>query len=71
MAIRLLLLAIGLAELLAPQKVVDFWMELATTESDVALRPWVYTVARLEGLVIVLWVLAAGRGGDEETESET
>jgi hypothetical protein len=71
MAIRLLLLALGLSELLAPEKVVDFWMNLATTESDVELRSWVYTVARLEGLIIVLWVLAAGRrGGDDETESE-
>lgn len=66
MAIRLLLLALGLAELLAPQKVVDFWMNLATTEPDVELRSWVYSIARLEGLIIVLWVLAASRGGDEE-----
>ncbi|MDS0260866.1 hypothetical protein NDI56_15785 [Haloarcula sp. S1CR25-12] len=69
MAIRLLLLALGLAELLAPEKVVDFWMNLATTESDVELRSWVYTVARLEGLVIVLWVLAAGRGDTTEAEA--
>jgi len=68
MAIRVLLLALGLAELLAPEKVVDFWMELATTESDVELRSWVYTVARLEGLIIVLWVLAAGRGRDSADE---
>ena len=66
MAIRILLLALGLAELLAPRRVVDGWMNLATTESDVELRPWVYTVARLEGLAVVLWVLAAGRGGDDE-----
>jgi hypothetical protein len=64
MAIRLLLLAIGLVELLAPEKVVDFWMNLATTESDVELRPWVYTVARIEGLVIVLWLLASGRSDE-------
>lgn len=70
MAIRVLLLTLGLVELLAPRKVVDFWMNLATTESDVELRSWVYTVARLEGLVIVLWVLAAGRGGGDETEIE-
>jgi len=69
MAIRLLLFALGLAELLAPKKVVDFWMNLATTESDVELRSWVYTVARLEGLVIVLWVLAAGRGDATEAEA--
>ncbi len=66
MAFRLLLLALGLAELLAPRRVVDFWMELATVESDVELRPWVYTVARLEGLLIVLWALAAGRDDTEK-----
>ena len=49
-----------------PRRVVDGWMNLATTESDVELQPWVYTVARLEGLAVVLWVLAAGRGGDNE-----
>jgi len=65
MALRLLLLAVGLGELLAPRKVVDFWMNLATTESDVELRSWVYTAARLEGLAIVLWVLTAGRGGND------
>jgi len=65
MALRLLLLAVGLGEVLAPRKVVDFWMNLATTESDVELRSWVYTAARLEGLAIVLWVLTAGRGGND------
>ena len=70
MAIRLLLLALGLAELLAPEKVVDFWMNLATTESEVELRPWVYTVARLEGLVIVLWVLAAARRGGDGADTD-
>jgi hypothetical protein len=66
MALRALLLVLGLAELLAPKRVVDFWMNLATTESDVELRSWVYTVARLEGLVIVLWVLAAGRESEDQ-----
>jgi len=65
MALRLLLLAVGLGEVLAPRKVVHFWMNLATTESDVELRSWVYTAARLEGLAIVLWVLTAGRGGND------
>ncbi|WP_324663668.1 hypothetical protein [Haloarcula sediminis] len=66
MALRILLVVVGLAELLAPRKVVDFWMGLATTDPDVELRPWVYTAARLEGVAILLWVLASGRGNGEE-----
>ncbi|MBX0295356.1 hypothetical protein [Haloarcula nitratireducens] len=62
MAFRLLLLVIGLVELLAPKKMVDFWMGLASKDDDVELRPWVYSVARLEGAVIVLWVLKRRRG---------
>ncbi|WP_276270733.1 hypothetical protein [Haloarcula litorea] len=70
MVLRLLLLALGLLELLAPRRVVDFWMGLATPEDDVELRPWVYTAARVEGAVLVLWALTRGRkagsgGGDE------
>jgi hypothetical protein len=65
MVLRPLLLVLGLLELLVPKRFVDFWMDLAVTpDSDVELRPWVYTVARLEGLLIVLWSLGR-RGGDE------
>jgi hypothetical protein len=71
MALRLLLLVVGLVELLAPQKVVDFWMNVATESGDAELKPWVYTVARVEGALIVLWVLSRGRsakraGTDDE-----
>ncbi|MBV0924149.1 hypothetical protein KTS45_08010 [Halomicroarcula limicola] len=62
MAFRLLLLVIGLVELLAPKQMVDFWMGLASKDDDVELRPWVYSVARLEGAVIVLWLLKRRRG---------
>ena len=63
---RTVLLVVGLLELIAPRRMVDFWLDLAVTpDSEVELRPWVYTVARLEGLVIVLWALRRGRGGDE------
>jgi len=66
MVFRPLLFVVGLVELLAPRRMVDFWMDLAVTpDSDVELRPWVYTVARLEGLIIVLWALSRDRGGDE------
>ena len=71
MVVRLALLAIGLLEALYPRRVVDFWMNLAAEEGDVQLRPWVYRVARLEGVVIVLWVLARrGRARGERAERE-
>lgn len=57
MVFRAVLLAVGVLELLAPRQFVDFWMDLAAEEpSEVTLRPWVYTVARLEGLVVLAWV---------------
>ncbi|QIO21768.1 hypothetical protein [Haloarcula sp. JP-L23] len=70
MVLRLLLLAVGLLELAAPRKMVDFWMDLAAEDGDVELKPWVYSVARIEGAVIVLWVLLRGRGGGH-SEAET
>lgn len=62
MLVRLALVALGLAELLAPRRVVDFWVNLAT-EGDVEVRGWVYAAARVEGLLLLLWVLSR-RGGD-------
>jgi hypothetical protein len=66
MVIRTLLLVLGVLELLVPKRLVDFWMNRAVaSEDEVELRPWVYTAARVEGLVIVLWALTRGRGDDE------
>jgi len=65
MRFRPLFVALGLVELLVPRRVVDFWMRRAVTpESDVELRPWVYTATRIEGLAIVLWALGQGGRGD-------
>lgn len=63
MLLRFALGALGIAELLWPRRTVDFWMGLAAAgDQDVELRPWVYTVARIEGILILLWVLwTAGR----------
>lgn len=63
MLLRLCLAVLGLAELVWPRRTVDFWMDLATASGqDVELRPWVYAAARIEGVLILLWVLgAAGR----------
>jgi hypothetical protein len=68
MALRLLLAVIGLLELVFPQRVVDFWMGLATDE-PVELRRWVYTAARIEGLVLLLWVVTRARSPSEAEES--
>jgi len=65
MRIRPLVVAVATLELLFPRRVVDFWMDLAVTpDSDVELRPWVYTAARLEGLVILAWALARSRNAE-------
>lgn len=61
--IRLALAALGAAELLWPRRIVDFWMDLAAAGGEaVELRPWVYTAARLEGVLLLLWVLVRSRG---------
>lgn len=61
MVLKLPLLALGAAEALRPRPFVDFWMRLAVTdESEVELRPWVYTAARVEGLLILFWALRRG-----------
>lgn len=57
----LLLGLFGLLEALAPKRVVNFWFDLATEGDEVTLRPWVYTAARIEGVLIVLWVVARKR----------
>jgi hypothetical protein len=56
MRLRIAALLLGLAELLRPRRVVDFWMNLAT-DGDGSPRRWVYTAARIEGLLLVLWAV--------------
>jgi hypothetical protein len=66
MALRLVLLVLGVLELLRPRMVVDFWVGLAATNSDeIDLRPWVYSAARVEGVLLVLW-----RSGEVAAASE-
>lgn len=58
MLLRLALAALGVAEVAWPRRIVDFWMNLAAKgDQDVELRSWVYTVARVEGVLILLWVV--------------
>ncbi|SIR11305.1 hypothetical protein SAMN05421858_1472 [Haladaptatus litoreus] len=62
MLIRLLLLAFGVFEFLFPRRVVDWGMKHSLQNgSDIEVKPWVYTVARIEGLVITLWALRRGK----------
>lgn len=62
MVLRVVLGLVGLAELVWPRETVDFWVGLAVSDpGEVDLRPWVYTAARVEGLLILLWVLATLR----------
>lgn len=64
---KIVLLALGITELLRPRPLVDFWVNLAVRgDQDVELRPWVYTAARIEGVLIVLWMLTRGRKGATE-----
>jgi hypothetical protein len=62
MLLRILAFVVGLLEILVPRQLVDFWMGLAAVDDEVELRPWVYTVARAEGVVLVLWALRRRRG---------
>lgn len=58
MIVRSVVFIIGVLEVLLPRRVVDFWMDRAVTDPEnVEVRPWVYTVARLEGVVLVAWAL--------------
>lgn len=62
MSLRPALALLGLVELLWPHRTVDFWMDLAVAPGqDVELRPWVYAAARLEGVLLLGWALAALR----------
>lgn len=62
MLLRIGLLLLGIVEIVAPRPLVDFWMRLAVAgDGDVELRPWVYAAARIEGALILLWLLARRR----------
>lgn len=68
MVLRAIALVLGIVELIAPRRLVDFWMGLATAD-DAELRPWVYTAARVEGAFLVLWALKGGCSSDGEASS--
>jgi hypothetical protein len=68
MMLRIILVVFGIAEFLFPRKVVDYMMDVSTTaETTYELKPWVYTLARLEGLVFVLVAFCWGRNWGEDS----
>jgi hypothetical protein len=71
MLLRLTILTMGLLELLVPRWFVDFWMDLAVEgDEPVELREWVYTAARIEGLVVLAWFLVhTARGRRSATDA--
>lgn len=59
---RIIAAGFGLIEALYPRAFVDFWMAVASKDDEpVELKEWVYTVARLEGVVILLWAASRFR----------
>ncbi|MFC4359878.1 hypothetical protein ACFO0N_18180 [Halobium salinum] len=63
MVLGLALALLALAELFAPKRVVEFWLRVAVSNPDtVEVRPWLYALARLEGVVILLWLVRRRRG---------
>ncbi|WP_267640069.1 hypothetical protein [Haloarchaeobius amylolyticus] len=60
--LRTVLLLFGLLEFLFPKQVIDFMTKRAyTTPEEFEVKPWVLTVARVEGLVFVLLALKGKR----------
>jgi len=68
MALRIVLAGFGVLEFLFPRQVIDYLMAVTTTgEPTYEFEPWVYTLARLEGLVLVFLALWWGKNRQEET----
>jgi len=68
MRLRLVLAVFGIVEVLFPRKVVDYMMDVSTTaETTYELKPWVYGLARLEGLVFVLVAFWWSKNPDDDS----
>jgi hypothetical protein len=68
MLLRVAALALGVAELLAPRRITDFWVGLAT-RGEAEAKSWVYTAARVEGALLVLWALKDLTSGESDAET--
>ena len=68
MRLRLVVAVFGIVEVLFPRKVVDYMMDVSTTaETTYELKPWVYGLARLEGLVFVLVAFWWSKNPDDDS----
>ena len=66
MIFRIVLAVFGVIELLFPRQVVDSMMDVTTTaETTYEFKSWVYTLARVEGLVFVLVAFWWGKNRGE------
>lgn len=62
MLLRSIVALVGIIELLAPRSFANFWLRLGVKNpEDVELRPWVTRIVRLEGLVLLGWVVWSSR----------
>jgi hypothetical protein len=68
MLIRIVLAVFGVLELFFPRQLIDYMMDVTTTrETTYEFKPWVYKVARLEGLAFVLIAVRLGKNRDEDS----
>ncbi|WP_162224525.1 hypothetical protein [Halorussus amylolyticus] len=67
-ALRLLAIGLGLAELLAPRRVIDAATRLAyESPEEFAVKPWVVTAVRIEGLAflgLAAWLTRRATGDE-------
>jgi hypothetical protein len=68
MVIRIVLAVLGVLELLFPRRLTDYVMDVTTVgEATYEYKPWVYNLARLEGLVFILIAVRWGKNRDEDS----
>ena len=68
MLIRIALVVFGVLELFFPRQLIDYMMDVTTTgETTYEFKPWVYKVARLEGLALVLIAVRLGKNRGEDS----
>jgi len=68
MLIRIALVVFGVLELFFPRQLIDYMMDVTTTgETTYEFKPWVYKVARLEGLALILVAVRLGKNRGEDS----
>jgi len=68
MVIRIALVVLGVLELLFPRRLTDYVMDVTTVgETTYEYKPWVYKLARLEGLVFILIAVRWGKNRSEDS----